>query len=113
FLAAVAKDGDAAWRHPEQPKDWNHAPPAVTWGDPKWNADDLPVVNVSYWDAYAYAKWTGRRLPTEAEWVKAAAKSSAKGEIELRQWPPFAEGEEWRAGVLATSESVKAPVSAL
>jgi len=114
FLAAVAKDGDAAWRHPEQPKDWNHVPTATTWNDPKWNADDLPVVNVAYWDAYAFAKWTGRRLPTEAEWVKAAAKSSAKGELELRQWPPFCVGTEWKDGVLATAErGLTRPVSAL
>jgi hypothetical protein len=111
FLAAVTKDGDAAWRHPEQPKDWNHVPPAATWNDPKWNAPDLPVVNVAYWDAYAFAKWTGRRLPTEAEWVKAAAKKP--GEVNLRQWPSFCEGEDWKDGVLATSESVKGPVSAL
>jgi tRNA A-37 threonylcarbamoyl transferase component Bud32 len=110
FLAA-AKDGDAAWRHPDQPKGWSHVPPAATWNDPTWNADDLPVVNVAYWDAYAFAAWSGRRLPTEAEWVKAAAKKA--GEVNLRQWPSFCEGEEWKDGVLATSESVKRPVSAL
>jgi iron(II)-dependent oxidoreductase len=42
-------------------------------GQPPRGADDHPVTGVCWFEAQAYARWVGKRLPADAEWVKAAA----------------------------------------
>jgi formylglycine-generating enzyme required for sulfatase activity/serine/threonine protein kinase len=85
----------------------NHTPPRGA----AWNGlrvrpgfEDHPVTNVNYEDAEAYAKWAGKRLPTENEWEKAARGADD------RLYPWGKEFDPKRCNVSASGGETTAPV---
>ncbi|HRU07246.1 MAG TPA: SUMF1/EgtB/PvdO family nonheme iron enzyme [Candidatus Brocadiia bacterium] len=91
FLIHIRDNKNAAqYDHKDQPPGWDHTPTSNRAEDQPyvWNGvehppgmADMPVTLVAWWDAYAYARFRGKRLPTEAEGEKAA-----RGE-DARLWP--------------------------
>src|SRR5919112_90435 len=72
------------------PKHW-YQPEPHSWWTERFGFDEplasaAPVVHVSWFEADAYARWAGKRLPTEAEWEKAASWDPNTGTKRLYPW---------------------------
>jgi formylglycine-generating enzyme required for sulfatase activity/predicted Ser/Thr protein kinase len=73
FYAHVTATNDHSRCHPDEDAGTKQrAHKSAFWADPVYNGPKHPVVGVTWYDAYAYAAWAGKRLPSEREWEKAA-----------------------------------------
>jgi ergothioneine biosynthesis protein EgtB len=100
---------ERSWRRPLY---WDEAlEREFTLGGDKEIDGNAPVCHVSYYEADAFARWSGARLPTEFEWENAAEKHDISGNLlESNHWHPIAaQGPQFFGDVWEWTSSSYAP----
>lgn len=83
WIISDQADSLAGWRWKEEnqlttPKFWSLQDSPYWKNDPYSKLPNAPVIGVNWFEANAYTKWAGKRLPTAAEWEKAARGASTQ-----------------------------------
>ncbi len=116
-FSVITAEQRRIYQHPEQPptktdhtpEDWATLYNAATTGE-TWNTMPIdlnyPVVGVDWWDAYAYAEWKGRRLPTREEWYAACAAGADPTTLTGTGWIAVDQTEKTSHGIYAMAGNV-------
>lgn len=92
----VPDDWEALYAAAKEGGEWNHLHVDLNY----------PVVGVDWWDAFAYAEWMERRLPSQEEWYVSGSAGSDMRELKGTSWLPVDQTEETSLGVYGLAGNV-------